>query len=714
MTSVPRPSIIQDSEITREHLLSYIQKKNNAVDLEQIGKAIIFSIEAHANQFRKSGMPYAEHPIEVAKILADYQVDTATIIAGLLHDVIEDTSFTFNDIKEKFDYEIAFMVDAVTKISALQEKSRIDRKAETYRKLLLSMAKDTRVIMIKFADRLHNMRTLTYVPSDKKKTIATETLEVYAPLAHRFGLNKIKSELEDLSFKYLNPDQYNFLIQCFFEDKDEREKYIKHVVETLQLKLNAEAIPATVQGRPKNLYSIHKKMSSRGCSFDEIFDLFAIRIIVDDPNSCYSVLGHVHNLWRPLQSRFKDFIALPKSNLYQSLHTTVVGPAEKLIEIQLRTKEMDTVSERGFAAHWSYKEINDSSHHIDWLDQMVNIQKEISDSSEFLEFFRIDLKPKELIVYTPKGDTISLPDGATVLDFAFAIHTNIGSHCIGAKIDEQFVNIDHVLVYGNRINIIKSEHQQPTLDWLNVCKTHKAKAAVRKWHRKFENSQIVNLGKAILKREYKHLKIIKEHQLKLFDFNNEFGMHKTWDAFFHRLGTGDISIHHLGRYLSQHYMTGPEESKSLVTTPEQYFMVSKQSNMMISFPKCCHPLPGDDIVGYLSHGTGIIIHKVSCSKADNVRENENFIPVQWDSTSDVNYDVRLEVLANNRNQLLDQITTVFSKHSGIAIDRASVVTAGTQARNRFRLKVKDLYQLKEVMDDIKNIPGVLKVYRNER
>ncbi len=714
MSDLPHSSIIQDTEITKNHLLSYIQKKNETVDLEKIGEAIIFSIEAHANQFRKSGMPYAEHPIEVAKILADYQVDTSTIIAGLLHDVIEDTNFTFNDIKERFDYEIAFMVDAVTKISALQEKSRLDRKAETYRKLLLSMAKDTRVIMIKFADRLHNMRTLNYVPSSKKKAIATETLEVYAPLAHRFGLNKIKSELEDLSFKYLNPDQYNFLIQCFFEDKDEREKYIKHVVETLKLKLNAEAIPATVQGRPKNLYSIHKKIASRGCSFDEIFDLFAIRIIVDDPNSCYSILGHVHNLWRPLQSRFKDFIALPKSNLYQSLHTTVVGPNEKLLEIQIRTKEMDTVSERGFAAHWSYKEINDSSHHIDWLDQMVNIQKEISDSSEFLEFFRIDLKPKELIVYTPKGDTISLPDGATVLDFAFSIHTNVGSHCIGAKIDDQFVNIDHILSYGNRINIIKSEHQQPSLDWLNIVKTHKAKAAIRKWHRKFENSQIINLGKAILKREYKHHKVKKDQQLKLSIFNQEFGLHKTWDNFYHRIGTGDIPIHKLGTFISKMCVVESPDKDLIEKPSEQYFLVSKQSNMFISFSKCCHPLPGDEIVGYLSHGAGIVIHKSSCSKAQNAIENESNIPVNWDEKDDVTYDVRLEVLANNRNKLLDQITTVFSRHTGIAIDRASVVTSGTQARNRFRLKVKDLYQLKEVMDDIKNIPGVLKVFRNER
>ena len=708
-------NFIQNSERASEHLLTFIARKNESVDRNKVKEAILFSIEAHSDQFRKSGMPYAEHPIEVAKLLAEYNADTSTIIAGLLHDVIEDTDHTFNDIQGRFGYEIAFMVDAVTKISNLQEKSKIARKAQTYRKLLLSMAKDPRVMFIKFADRLHNMRTLNYVPAEKKKVIARETLDVYAPLAHRFGLHKIKSELEDLSFKHLHPEQYRDLLEQVYSDRESREQYINTFITKLKEQLSKEHFDCRIIGRPKNLYSVYKKMIDRQISLENIFDIFAIRIIIDDPIHCYTVLGHVHRLWRPIQSRFKDYIAIPKSNMYQSLHTTVIGPEDKMIEIQIRTPRMEDIAERGFAAHWSYKEGSEKATGFAWLDQMVHRQEEISDSKEFLEFFRFDLKPKELVVFTPEGDSISLPSGSTVLDFAYAVHTKVGHQCIGGRIDGQFVNLDHILTYGSTVQVLRSEHQEPNLEWLNIVKTHKAKTFIRKHIRSNEATQFINLGKAILGREFKHFKIKDEEAPELEFLNQEMGFkYKNWNLFYEDLGKAKISLETIGSALSVYSKRTEEDQEEIpliAQNPEQ-FAINKLSNMLIHFSTCCHPVHGDEIIGYLDEKRGLIVHQKECTVLDELPDQKSFIPVAWDKKNESFYDARLEIQGIDRHQLLDDITKVFSKYHSVNIERASIITNGKMVRNRFKLNVSDKQQLQMVIEDLTALKGIEKVVRN--
>ncbi|MBR2074039.1 MAG: bifunctional (p)ppGpp synthetase/guanosine-3',5'-bis(diphosphate) 3'-pyrophosphohydrolase, partial [Fibrobacter sp.] len=473
---------VQELTSNQKHIVDVLIKKNPALNREILENAIVFIAEAHSGQYRKSGMPYTEHPYEVAKILADLKQDQATVLAGLLHDVVEDTPHTLSEISEKFGDDTAFMVDAVTKITAAQQESKTARKAETYRKLITAMAKDPRVIMIKIADRIHNMRTMQYMKPEKRKIIAQETLDIYVPLTHRFGLYKLKTELEDLSFKYVNPVEYQKLVDALIENKEAREKYIQSVIGPLQIKLALEDFDCTIQGRTKNIYSIYNKMIARGCEFEDIFDIFAIRIIVDTIPECYLALGYVHNLWPPLQSRFKDYIATPKPNLYQSIHTTVIGPENKMVEVQIRTKDMDLTAEKGFAAHWAYKlETQHEGEELAWLDHMVKLQSEISDSREYLDFLKVDLKPEGIVVFTPKGNSIELPDGAIVLDFAFAVHTELGLHCIGARINDEVVSLDKPVPHGATIQVLKSPTQEPSPEWLEMVTTTKAKQELRKW-----------------------------------------------------------------------------------------------------------------------------------------------------------------------------------------------------------------------------------------
>jgi GTP pyrophosphokinase len=449
------PEIERSLDRAKENLVAYIRDRYPDFDEALLRKAIDFAVLAHKNQFRHSGMPYAEHPFEVAKLLCDLNMDTLTIVAGLLHDVAEDTPHGVEEIRKEFGEDVAFLVEAVTKISAIQSKSRAEQQAETFRKMLVSMAKDIRVIMIKFADRLHNMRTLGYhSKEEKRRNIAAETLEVYAPLAHRFGLARIRWELEDLSFKYLNPDAYKGLVRKVVEKRQEREDYIRSVMGPAKEALSRAKISARVFGRPKHLYSIWQKMQTRQCQFEEIYDLHALRVIVKGVPECYAVLGVMHSLWTPLQSRFKDYIATPKSNMYQSLHTTVIGPGGKILEIQIRTEEMDLVAEKGIAAHWGYKEgfqPKDIGRENKWLKQLVEWQQELTDSSEFMDFFRRDLAPGEIFVFTPKGDLIQLPKGATALDFAFALHSGLGLRCVGAKVDGNVVPLHRALQTGERV-----------------------------------------------------------------------------------------------------------------------------------------------------------------------------------------------------------------------------------------------------------------------
>jgi GTP pyrophosphokinase len=692
------------SELTTQNFIAYIKKRNSDINIETLKRAVLFSIQAHRNQFRKSGMPYAEHPIEVAKMLADYQMDTSTLIAGLLHDVVEDTTYKLEDIQNQFGAEVAFMVDAVTKISEIQSQSSQERKAETYRKFLISLAQEPRVLMIKICDRLHNMRTLNYIPKiSKRKRISQETIEVYAPLAHRFGLHKIKSELEDLSFKYLNPDQYKDIVKQVVSSQEERERYIHKIVQTLKWKLKELGVDCKIQGRPKNIYSTYNKLKRRHCTLADIFDLFALRVLVPSESECYSTIGHIHKLWAPLQSRFKDYIALPKSNLYQSLHTSVVGPDEKIVEIQIRTQEMDKTAERGFAAHWAYKEgepVRNSE--IDWLEKMVHVQKEIQDSEEFLEFFRIDLKPTELMSFTPQGDLISLPHGANVLDFAYALHTNLGNQCIGARIDNHYVQPEESIPDGATVHILKSINQTPNISWLEVVKTHKAKSQIKKWIRQNNNEKSISLGKVLYQRELKLLAESQNPIPKMEHVLTKFNC-KTEEDLYFKIGEGNLKVQEIY----------DDIGFPLIQNNGQSLVISDANNSLFTYAQCCNPVPGDELIGIFTQGQGISVHRSSCLLGLEMTKlsPQQYIPVQWEGDNPSQFETKIEVLAQDRMNLLDDITHIFSIFN-INIQRATIVTTGNKVRNRFRIKVFNLEQLESALEKIRNLETVEEVERS--
>ena len=590
----------------QEHIVDVLIKKNPNLDRRVLEKAVAFIADAHDGQYRKSGMPYTEHPYEVAKILAELQQDQSTVLAGLLHDVVEDTQHTLAEIAQEFGEDTAFMVDAVTKITAAQEQNKTAQKAETYRKLITAMAKDPRVIMIKIADRIHNMRTMRYMKPEKRRSIAQETLDIYVPLTHRFGLYKLKTELEDLSFKYVNPDEYQKIVDALIENKERREKYVQSVIGPLQIKMALEDFDCTIQGRTKNIYSIYNKMLSRDCQFDDIFDIFAIRIIVETIPECYLALGYVHNLWTPMQSRFKDYIATPKPNLYQSIHTTVIGPENKMVEVQIRTKDMDLTAEKGFAAHWAYKmETQHEGEELAWLDHMVKLQSEISDSKEYLDFLKVDLKPEGMTVFTPKGASIELPEGSTVLDFAFAIHTELGLHCIGARINDEVVSLDKVVTHGATIQILKSPHQEPSPEWLDIVKTVKAKQELRRWMKTSIIQQSMNLGKEIWTRELRIAKIEKDKRPGEEEIRKYFGT-LNMDDFYERIGQGELPLQDIHRFLSGGSSLPKEMSLRFFpifgndkrAIPEEMpLQIGQETSLVIHFADCCAPLPGDEIVG---------------------------------------------------------------------------------------------------------------------
>lgn len=695
--------LYEDSlQIHNNHVLATLLRKNPNLDEAKIREAYLFCIEAHSNQFRKSGMPYVEHPIEVAKLLAEYQVDTPTLIAGLLHDVVEDTDYTVAQIEARFGTEVAFMVDAVSKISEIQETGNSTKEAKqaaTYRKLLEGVVKDPRVLMIKIADRLHNMRTLHFVPNDQKqKRIALETIEVYSPLAHRFGLGKIKAELEDLSFKFMHPEQYKEILEQLAMKREDREHYINTVVHTLRDTLGGAGFKAKIQGRPKNLYSIYHKIVHRHSSVDNIYDLFAVRIIVQSPIDCYTVLGHIHTLWSPIQSRFKDYIASPKPNLYQSIHTTVLGPGDRMVEIQIRTEEMDKVSERGFAAHWQYK--SEKMGQVSWLQEILHHHHDL-EAKEFLEFLKNDLEPTDLICFTPDGDAVELPKGATILDFAYAVHTNLGHQCIGARIDEQFVPMDKVLNYGANVKILRSNLQKPNREWMFIAKTTRARASIRKFLRLEERNRHIQLGKTILEREYRLLDIAEKPGLEFY--NRSFFI-QSFEELYEKLGTGEIQLEKFKQELSVGRDFQIQRQESLV--------LNQQTLALTQFLPCCAPVPGDEIIALISQSQGICLHRFDCSLGQKqlLEHPNDQIPVVWDEQDQGIYDVRIEVLGQDRELMLLDMTEIF-KSLHISVVRASIDTEEDHIKNFFELKVHGLSQLNVAVQRLETLPGVERVLR---
>lgn len=716
-----------------EKLLQKIEQYNPQADMKQIIKAYHFAEAAHESQLRNSGEKYFVHPFAVALILADMNMDTATIIAGLLHDVIEDTDIAYETIAEEFGTEVADLVDGVTKLKKLQYKTKQENQAENLRKMVLAMAKDIRVIIVKLADRLHNMRTLEYMTDKKKKEKAIETLEIYAPLAHRLGISKIKWELEDLSLRYLDPERYYDLVEKVQKRRLEREEFIQGIIKELYEKLSEMAINCEISGRPKNFYSIYKKMVYQDKLFEQIYDLTAVRIIVDNIKDCYGALGIVHTLWKPLPGRFKDYIAMPKPNMYQSLHTTVIGPKGEIFEVQIRTWEMHRTAEYGIAAHWKYKEGYSRSNNFDekltWLRQLLEWQNDLKDPREFMETLKIDLFTDEVFVFTPKGDVINLPDGSTPIDFAYRVHTAVGNSCVGAKIDGRIVPLNYKLKNGNIVEIITNPNSNgPSRDWLNIVKSTQAKTKIRQFFKLKEKDLNIAKGKELLEKEvkrlgYKTADILREEWLK--NVSNKLSIN-TIDDLYAALGYGSITLNQViiksRDYYNEFYKITDEkafvDSKIQQSQPKttskstQGVSVKGIDNVKVRFSKCCNPVPGDEIIGFITKGRGVSIHRKDCPNIlADVENKERFIEVEWDNQKKASYHVEIQVRAADRPGLLAEIA--------LRINEADVGLLSLNARTNkekiviinITLEIHDIEQLKDLMKKMRKIKNVMDVFR---
>ncbi len=704
-------------------LVKDILKYNPNSDSEFISKAYDYSYSAHKGQLRQSGKPYFNHCLNTAIILQELRMDDFTISAGLLHDVVEDTEYTKEDIEENFGSEIAHIVDGVTKIGGLSFEKKEVRQAESFRKMLLSIARDIRVIIIKLADRLNNMRTLGYLDVAKKARIANETLDIYAPLAHRFGLARIKWELEDLAFKNLIPKEYKKLARSIDEKRGERENYLEDFKRPLKKELERFEIEAEVVGRAKHMYSIYNKIVVRDVTIDKIYDLMAIRIIVEKLEQCYFVLGIVHTLFKPIQERFKDFIATPKLNGYQSIHTTVIGPGGKRVEIQIRTTKMHETSEIGIAAHWKYKEKKqkdkDFDSHTEWLKNIIEWQKDASDPTEFMEYLKFDLFQDEVFVFTPKGDLHQLPRGATALDFAFQVHSEVGLHCIGAKAGSRIVPLAYELVSGDYIEIITSHNQHPNPDWLKILKTSKAKSRVKRWLRESQKEHSIKLGEEILLRELKRQRF-KQHDNILQTLPDKLRV-KNLDELYEAIGTGNISVKTVLTHLI------PEADLNVEKKAESTFSkflkrvrktrgikVQGMDNMAINFGKCCHPVPGDEIIGFITKGQGVSIHRATCSNATSYIQNpERLVDVEWDVEEGKEFSVGIQILGEDRKNFLRDVVEATSR-ADTNILNVSLKAEDGFVNNTLILEVKNLNHLTKILKNVQGVNGVILAKRIDR
>jgi GTP pyrophosphokinase len=715
-----------------EALVQRIQTYHPSADAELIERAYRYSEWAHREQTRRSGEPYFVHPARVAEIISELKLDTASVCAGLLHDVVEDTLSDVDDIRRDFGDEIATLVDGVTKLGKINFTSREDRQAESFRKMVVAMARDIRVLLIKLCDRLDNMRSLEFMKTESQERVARETMDIYAPLASRLGIQTLKAELEDLSFKYLEPDAYEFVRTQMDKTRKDRERYIESVCRTITSRLAEQGFAADVSGRAKHLYSIQRKLREQNCSFDQLFDLIAFRICVETVSDCYSVLGVVHSRWTPIPGRFKDMIALPKPNMYQSLHTTVIGPSRQRIEIQIRTHEMHRVAEYGVAAHWKYKERisggvdpKDAERFM-WLRELAEYQRQVKDPVEFLENVKIDLFPDEVYVFTPKGDVRVLPRGATPIDFAYAIHSEVGEHCSGARANGQIVPLRYKLRSGDTMEIITSASAQPNRDWLSYCKTPRALTRIRNYLRAEQRQKSINLGRELLENE------MRSAEMSFAKFSkNENEQRRVAQVFkltnleelLLSVGHGKVSADEVVNALKNR--EGPIESdapadlregrlqqlaRRLTGRDQGGIKVSGEDDVLVRFGKCCNPLPGDAIVGFITRGRGVTVHRRQCPKTFDM-DPERRIEVNWDTKAKINRPVQLRVTTSTSPGILAVISQVFSAQR-LNISEANC-RAGDDGRacNTFTFAVSDLDQLRLVMRDIKKISGVLEVER---
>ena len=692
------------------------------LDVELIARAYRFTTEAHRGQKRASGEDYAEHCVEVAKILADLHLDTLSIAAALVHDVVEDTTVTLEDLEAAFGPHVARIVDGVTKIGKVQFRSSTEQQVENYRKLLLSMAQDARVIVIKLADRLHNMRTLEHLRPDKRRRIALETREIYAPLAHRLGMATVRWELEDLAFKHLESEQYRDLAKKIADRRREREEHIEALRIPLQTELRNSGIPCEVYGRPKHLWSIHRKMLQRAKPYEEIYDLMAIRVVTDTVANCYHALGVIHNKWTPLQERFHDYIATPKSNMYRSLHTTIFGPGGRLYEIQIRTHEMHRTAEYGIAAHWRYKEGgrgDEVDETLSWFRQVLEWQQDTREPEEFMEFLRIDLFHDEIFVFTPKGDVKQLPKGATPIDFAFAVHTEVGLHCSGAKINGRIAPLSRALKNGDTVEVTTDARQKPSRDWLAFVKTARARQKIRGWIRQREGTAALELGRELLEREVRRLRKPKPAEAALEQAARKLN-HSTAEQLYVALGRGDIGPTAILKEL----YPGEEPPPAKPPTPFERLVdkmrgtgrgvrIQGLDNMMIRYSQCCQPVPGDEVIGYITRGRGISIHRADCPNVLNLSEHpERRVEIDWAAESNDRFFVRLLIEGDDRRGLLSDIASAISG-TGTNIQSAQIDSVEGGMKGAFVVEVQDLAHLKKVIKAIRRVNGVASVERKE-
>lgn len=701
-----------------EKMLATVADYTNSSELPILEKSYQFSLEAHKNQRRYSGEPYFDHLYEVATILSELRMDSTTIAAGFLHDSVEDTGIHLDEIEENFGHEISLLVDGVTKIGELKFESREKRQAETFRKMLLSMTRDVRVIIIKFADRLHNMRTLEHVPKKKRERIALETRDVYVPLAHRFGIAKIKWELEDLVLKHIDEESYEDINRKVNQRREEREAYIAEVTGPIISELEKANIKASVSGRAKHFFSIYDKMQRRHKPFEEIYDLLAIRVVVDKIEECYYALGIVHNQFMPVYDRFKDYIAMPKLNGYQSLHTTVVGTKGRMVEIQIRTWDMHRTAEIGIAAHWRYKEgetgDEEFERHMGWIRSLVDSQMQEEDPNEFMENLKIDLFQDEVFVFTPKGDLFKLPRGSTPIDFAFAVHTWVGMHCIGAKVNGRIVPLKTELRSGDQVEIITSKNQEPSQDWLGFVKTGKAHQRIRKYLREIQQNQALKFGEEILSKYMKKYDLTMDSP-EFQEVVPKLGFQKL-DSLLLELGRGELTTEQITRKLFP--KEEPKEKKTSFFT--KYIKrartgsginVQGMDNMLINFGKCCQPVPGDKIVGYITMGKGITVHRIDCKNMLHLPDDhEKKIEVSWDLEKDHHYQVHLSILSEDRRDLLRDISGAISKNdTNIVMIEFKLEDA--YVKGNLIVEVNNLHHLTKIIHSVQKINGIISVDR---
>ena len=716
-------------------------------DEAMLARAFEFAAKAHKGQCRKSGEPFVMHPVEVALILADLHMDAETLVAALIHDTVEDSDVTLKDVSETFNERIAYLVDGVTKISRIEVESLSDEQAATIRKMFVAMSKDIRVIVIKLADRLHNMRTLSALREDRRIFKARETREIYAPIAHRLGINSIKWELEDLAFFYLEPAKYKQVARMVTDSRAEREQYLEQIIAILHDEMEKVGISAQIMGRPKHLYSIYQKMASKKKGFSEIYDLIAVRVIVKSVNDCYSALGAVHTLWHPMPGRFKDYIAMPKMNMYQSLHTTVIGPAGRPLEVQIRTEEMHRQSEYGVAAHWRYKEkgakSNDAmDNQLAWLRQMVDWQDETQDSREFLKDLKVDLAPTEVFVFTPQGKVLSLRAGSTPVDFAYAIHTEVGNHCVGAKVNGVIVPLTYELALGDRVEILTQKSATPSRDWLTMVKTPRARNKIRGYFSKVSRSDDLQFGREKLTREMrKHgLGISSAQSMRAIKTVSEHLGYKDADDMLVNIGTNKESAQHVANRLLKVLVDkgneaalapgiGASESSTGVLPPmitsvkrpkkheahtSNGVVVKGIDDVLVRLSRCCNPVPPDAILGFVTRGRGVSVHRADCPNAQELKRHpERIIEVSWDGTPSASTSYKMEVFieALDRMNLLRDVTCEFSEMGANVLSCTTTSHSDGMVQMRFLFQVSDIAHIDLVLDKLRGVEGVFDARR---